>query len=158
MPNWCNNSFTVSHEDPEMIAKFVSGVREGNLFETFIPYGDWDYNTSVEKWGTKWDISSGDATIVEDGKSASGWFDTAWSPAIAAYERLEELGFELDVLYHEPGMCFAGQYHNGTDDCYEYDFSNEDWRDFIGNDDVLEYLEQEYESWLEWNEEENNNV
>ena len=35
MPNWCTNSFTVSHEDPEMIAKFARGVNEGNLFETF---------------------------------------------------------------------------------------------------------------------------
>ena len=46
MPNWCTNSFTVSHQDPEMISKFARGVNEGNLFETFVPLscGEWDYN------------------------------------------------------------------------------------------------------------------
>ena len=154
MPNWCTNSFEVSHSDPVMVAKFVEAVRAGNLFETFIPYGDWDYSTSVEQWGTKWDISSGDGVISADGTSASGWFDTAWSPAIAAYEKLEGLGFELNVIYHEPGMGFAGQYIQGEDDYYEYNFSVKDWREDIHNDDVLEYLENEYESWLSWQDDE----
>ena len=52
MPNWCTNSFTVSHQDPEMISKFARGVNEGNLFETFVPLscGEWDYNTACEEW------------------------------------------------------------------------------------------------------------
>ena len=155
MPNWCSNSFDVSHQDPAMIAKFADAVKVGNLFETFIPLssGEWDYDTALIEWGTKWDITSGDVSISEDGKDASGWFDTAWGPGIRAYEKLEELGFELSVLYHESGMCFAGQYSQGDDDCYEYDFGNENWRDDIPNDDVREFLEQEYEAWLEWNEE-----
>jgi hypothetical protein len=139
-----------------MVTKFVEAVRAGNLFETFVPLttGEWDYNTAVEEWGTKWDISSGDGDLSDDGKSASGWFDTAWGPGIAAYEKLEELGFELNVIYYEPGMCFAGQYIQGEDDYYEYDFSNENWRDDILNEDVLEYLENEYENWLSWQEDE----
>ena len=155
MPNWCTNSFTVSHQDPEMIRKFARCVNEGNLFETFVPLssGEWDYNTACEEWGTKWDISSGDVSVSEDGKSAHGWFETAWGPGIAAYEKLEELGFELNVLYHEPGMAFAGNYVQGEDECVEYDFSNPDWREDIGNDDILELLENEYEHWLMWNEE-----
>jgi hypothetical protein len=155
MPNWCLNSFDVSHQDPAMITKFADAVKAGNLFETFVPLssGEWDYNVAVEEWGTKWDITAGDVSISEDGKDASGWFDTAWGPGIRAYEKLEELGFELSVLYHESGMCFAGQYIRGEDDCYEYDFGNENWRDDILNDDVMEFLEQEYENWLEWNEE-----
>jgi hypothetical protein len=139
-----------------MVAKFVEAVRAGNLFETFVPLSSvegWDYNTAVDEWGTKWDITAGDADVYDDGKSASGWFETAWGPGIRAYERLEALGFELNVLYHEPGMCFAGQYIQGEDEYYEYDFGNENWRDDILNDDVKEYLEQEYESWLEWNQE-----
>ena len=157
MPNWCSNSFTVCHQDPEMIRKFARGVNEGNLFETLIPLssGEWDYNTAVEEWGTKWDISGGDVNVSEDGKSADGWFETAWSPAIAAYEKLEELGFTLDVLYHEPGMTYAGHYYDGTDECFEYDFGNENWREYIADEDVLELLENEYEHWQMWNDEEN---
>ena len=99
MPNWCSNSFTVCHQDPEMIRKFARGVNDGNLFETLIPLssGEWDYNTAVEEWGTKWDISGGDVNVSEDGKSADGWFETAWSPAIAAYEKLEELGYVTTI-------------------------------------------------------------
>ena len=37
MPNWCNNSLLVSHPDKEMMAKFAAGVKNGNLFDTFIP-------------------------------------------------------------------------------------------------------------------------
>jgi hypothetical protein len=146
-----------------MIAKFVAGVREGNLFDTLVPLSckDWDYSIAVEEWGTKWDVSSGDATIADDGKSASGWFDTAWSPPINAFYRLDELGFDLDVLYNEPGMCFAGHYTTETDDvCVEYDFTNKDWREEItktlSDPDLMELLESEYESWLDWYEENNN--
>ena len=140
-----------------MIRKFARGVNDGNLFETLIPLStkEWDYNAACEEWGTKWDISGGDVNVSEDGKSADGWFETAWSPAIAAYEKLEELGFELNVLYHEPGMCYAGQYVQGDNEYVEYDFSNPDWREDLLNDDILELLENEYEHWQMWNDEEN---
>lgn len=156
MPNWCSNSFTVSHEDPEMIRKFARGVNEGTLFSDLVPLStkEWDYNTAVEEWGTKWDISGGDVSVSEDGKSCYGWFETAWSPAIAAYEKLEELGFSLEVMYHEPGMVYAGKYSDGVDICYEYDFSKENWREGIDDTDVLELLECEYENWQQWNSEE----
>lgn len=156
MPNWCSNSFMVSHEDAAMITKFAEAVKAGNLFETFIPLstGDWEYNIAVDEWGTKWDATGGDVSISEDGKEASGWFDTAWGPGIIAYEKMCELGFELEVIYHEPGMCFAGKFSPPDEEYYvEYNFANENWRDDVDDDQVLELLEYEYESWLEWNEE-----
>lgn len=156
MPNWCWNSFSVSHEDPAMITKFVEAFKTGDLFQTFIPLssGEWDYATACLEWGTKWDVSSdADITVDPDGKSASGFFDTAWGPAIEAYSKLCDLGFDLDVLYHEPGMCFAGHFTGGEDYCTEYDFTDENWRDNIADEDLLDLLESEYENWLEWNSE-----
>jgi len=158
MPNWCNNTFSVSHEDPAMIAKFAAALKEDKLFETFVPLstkdGEWDYSTAIETWGSKWDASYGDVTIDEDGKSCYGWFDTPWGPAIAAYEKLYDHGFEVDVIYHEPGMCFAGHFSSPFDDEYfEYNFEDENWRDEITDPEVLEFLEQEYENWLQWQEE-----
>jgi hypothetical protein len=52
-------------------------------------------------------------------------------------------------------MGFAGHYtsENG-DDSYEYDFSNENWRDDIHDEDVVDLLEGEYESYLEYQEDE----
>ena len=160
MPNWCSNSFTVRHEDSAMIERFVNAFKAGTLFQEFIPLssGEWDYNTAVEEWGTKWDISDGDIDVNSDGKSATGWFETAWSPAIEAYSKLTDLGFELDVLYHEPGMAYAGHY-TSTDGDYsvEYDFSNKDWRKRLEeycDSDLLDLLDSEYDSYLMWNEEE----
>jgi len=156
MPNWCSNSFTVSHEDAAMITKFAEAFKTGDLFQTFIPLssGEWDYATACLEWGTKWDVSSdADITVDPDGKSASGFFDTAWGPAIEAYSKLCDLGFDLDVLYHEPGCCFAGHFTGGEDYCTEYDFTDENWRDNIADEDLLDLLESEYENWLEWNSE-----
>jgi hypothetical protein len=58
-------------------------------------------------------------------------------------------------------MCFAGHYTTETDDvCVEYDFTNKDWREEItktlSDPDLMELLESEYESWLDWYEENNN--
>jgi hypothetical protein len=158
MPNWCQNNFTVSHKDAEMITKFVEALQENKLFETFVPLptenGEWAYGIAIETWGTKWDVSNGNVSIDSVGKSCNGWFETAWGPGIRAYEKLSELGFEVDVTYHEPGMCFAGRFTSPDEDyCVEYNFENENWRDEIEDEEVLEFLEYEYESWLEWRQE-----
>jgi hypothetical protein len=140
-----------------MITKFAEAVREGNLFETFIPLstGEWDYSVAINEWGTKWDVTEGDANIDPDGKSCYGWFETAWGPGIIAYEKLSELGFDVDITYHESGMCFAGRFTSPDEDyCVEYNFENENWRDEIDDDEVRELLENEYEAWLEWKNEE----
>lgn len=150
MPNWCNGNFTVSHEDPNMITKFVAAFSEGKLFETFIPFpGEWDYGWCSENWGTKWDANCIDISEEADGLSAYGFMETAWGPPIAAFEALEELGFKIDCTYHEPGLAFAGRYCDGEDNCYEYDFSHPDWRDGIDDEDVAEMLDEEYDMWLE---------
>jgi hypothetical protein len=157
MPNWCQNTFTVSHEDAAMITKFAETVRAGTLFETFVPLssGEWDYSTAVDEWGTKWDITAGDVNIESDGKTCTGWFETAWGPGINAYEKLSDLGFDVDITYLETGMCFAGRFTSPDEDyCVEYNFEDENWRDKIDDDEVLEMLESEYESWKEWQEEE----
>jgi hypothetical protein len=160
MPNWCDNSLSVSHPDKEMMAKFAEGIHNGNLFETFIPMPenteDW-YGWHVEKWGTKWDVCEGEFNLEEDGLSGNGWFNTAWGPPIAAFEALKELGFSIDALYHECGMGFAGTWIDGEDDYidnyYEL-FEQEDWHDQVDNDDLRDLLEAEYDSWLSNREEE----
>lgn len=160
MPNWCDNSITVSHPDKEMMVKFASAVTDGILFGTFIPMPesetDW-YGWNVDNWGTKWDVSDGNFDLEEDGLSGHGWFNTAWGPPIAAFEKLQELGFSIDALYHECGMGFAGTWEDGEEhyvDNYYDMFQEKDWRNQVGNEDLLNLLEAEYESWLESNKEE----
>ena len=159
MPNWCMNQFTVKHEDEEMLNMFVEAVNNGNLFQTFIPMpeeykeGDRWYGWSVSNWGTKWDISNGAIAEFVDKNTAKGFFDTAWSPPIEAFNKLTDMGFELDVLYDEEGMAFIGVFNSVYgEQTYEYNFEDPEWRVGIDNDAVLEILEERYDMWLEQQE------
>ena len=144
MPNWTNNSLTLSHSESAMITKAAEALKAGNFLETFIPipdelkgttspapdtapsvvyngseYSDW-YSFCVNEWGTKWDVESyGNPTISENGLTLQCGFDSAWSPPTNAYLKLEELGFEVNALYYEPGMGFCGEYSEGFDQTYE---------------------------------------
>jgi hypothetical protein len=79
---------------------------------------DW-YDYCVNEWGTKWDVGGDGMTCeIEDGRISTS-FDSAWSPPIAAYEKLVDLGFSVRAYYYEGGMCFAGVWEDGDDDYYD---------------------------------------
>jgi hypothetical protein len=80
-------------------------------------YTTW-YEHNINEWGTKWDVSSDNVEIV-DANTVTAGFDSAWSPPITAYERLIELGFEVEAFYYEPGMGFVGKWVDGIDEYYE---------------------------------------
>lgn len=145
MPNWCNNSLTISHTDPAMIARAREAFKSERLLSEFIPvpkaladtisgsfsdvdeqaalhaqtmnnlstygYANW-YDFCVGEWGTKWDISGGEITGESD-TCLTMYFDTAWSPPIEAYHKLDEQGFNIEAMYYEPGMAFCGEYTTG---------------------------------------------
>jgi hypothetical protein len=78
-------------------------------------YGNW-YDFSVGEWGTKWDVGGdGQSDIHPDGKMLHTSFDSAWSPPVNAYYKLEELGFTVNAMYYEGGMCYAGEFSDGCD-------------------------------------------
>jgi hypothetical protein len=95
-------------------------------------YGNW-YDYCVGEWGTKWDTGEQGNNDINpnDPKMLTAGFDTAWAPPIAAYEKLMDLGFTVKAMYFEPGMCFAGIWEDGHDDCYQ------DWGDSQGAKDTL---------------------
>lgn len=143
MPNWCNNGITLRHADPAMIDRVVKGKEgllmeflptpqalidtvagsfgddekqrelEARQAENIRLYGakDW-YDWNIANWGTKWDVSL-ENVDREDANTVSAAFDSAWSPPIEAYQKLEELGFEIEAKYYEPGMAFCGTYETG---------------------------------------------
>jgi hypothetical protein len=145
------NKLTVTHEDKSMLDKFEKAYRNDWTIETFYPTprdpGDptmmmgedkamskddnvnnnW-YLWRIANWGTKWDIGCGDGYGLEPTRvdnELSITFDSAWSPPLGFYERLVVLGFDVQASYFEPGMSFAGIWHNGEDNFYEGD-----WNDF----------------------------
>ena len=79
-------------------------------------YGNW-YDYCVGEWGTKWDVGGqGQSDIHPDGKMLHTSFDSAWSPPVNAYVKLEELGFGVNAMYYEGGMGYAGAYGDGNDE------------------------------------------
>jgi hypothetical protein len=90
-------------------------------------YNDW-YSFCVNEWGTKWDVGA-DGNPAQDipGGLMLG-FDSAWSPPIAAYEKLCAMGFRIRAMYYEGGMAFAGIWEGNEDECnddyYEYGSMN----------------------------------
>lgn len=121
-----------SYSDPKDQAE-LEALREHNR-KTY-GYSSW-YDFAIGEWGTKWDISngSGDNKIekVENGYTVTLSFDTAWSPPINFYEKLEELEFTVNAMYYEPGVNFCGQYFDGQDETYELNnLSSEDAREQI---------------------------
>jgi hypothetical protein len=82
-------------------------------------YSTW-YDFCINEWGTKWDVGGDDAILNEnDAHSITITFDSAWAPPVNAYEKLEELGFQVRAYYYEPGMQFCGIYEGGYDEYYE---------------------------------------
>ena len=122
-------------------------------------YGNW-YDYCVGEWGTKWDVGGqGQSDIHPDGTMLHTTFDSAWSPPVNAYEKLEQLGFKVDAMFYESGMAFAGTYSEGCCD----DFSLEDMsadeieRDypeldeaFCISESIREYEADQEEELTEW--------
>ena len=152
MPNWCSNSVSLSHDNPEMIARAVKGYLASSLINEFLPipqdlvdtiagsYGDEDkqrelelkqkanfekygakdwYDWCIAHWGTKWDVGGQDYTQANPNTCRFS-FESAWAPPIQFFEHLESLGFQVEAMYYEPGMCFCGIYTDGFDEYYEY--------------------------------------
>jgi hypothetical protein len=71
-------------------------------------YNTW-YDFCINEWGTKWDINGGEITGESD-TSLTIYFETAWSPPIEAYRKLDEQGFTIEAMYYEPGTPFCGEY------------------------------------------------
>ena len=150
MPNWCANGITLRHADPQMIERVLTGragllmeflptpqelldtvagsmphgperdAHQAQMALNFEKYGakDWyDWNTA--NWGTKWDFNLENVDRV-DANTVTASFDTAWAPPTGAYEKLMDLGFEIEAFYYEPGMQFVGKWADGVDDYIEY--------------------------------------
>lgn len=78
------------------------------------------YDWCVDNWGTKWDVNGDEGNAEEtDPNIASLYFDSAWSPPIAFYNAMCDMGWEITAYYFEPGMNFCGVFDNGDDDYIE---------------------------------------
>lgn len=127
MPNWCDNSVTITGPFTKIKDMWdaISANDETGLLNALVPLdGEWSYSEAVETWGTKWDVASDGLEFVDndDGTaSITGWFDSAWSPPIEAYDTFLENNDDctISASYYEMGLDFAGIYENGVNDYQE---------------------------------------
>jgi hypothetical protein len=144
MPNWCDNTLTLTHEDPSQIDRAIEAFKQGKLCEEFHPCPPflledtgidtgW-YMWRVNNWGTKWDVGGEHATIERfDKNNVYFAFESAWAPPVYFYQFLEELGFAVNAMYYEPGMGFAGRFYDGEDQFVQWT-SLEEARELLDDD------------------------
>lgn len=165
MPNWCSNSVILTHDDRAVVDALVARLEvEGNdvFFQHVhpMPEGteDW-YSWCVENWGTKWDTSQ--LFWSQDDKSLFITCETAWSPPVGVYRKLEEQGWKVDAMYYETGCVYIGRFRDGQEEDYEWNFENENSLDHIPEDllawsglqeDLMMYLAEQEEEEKNWND------
>jgi hypothetical protein len=145
MPNWCSNTFTIKGDVDSLRPLWEATQQEDNpqFLEAIAPIGDWEYGNAVNTWGTKWDVNTDGMEFEDHGDGTatlSGWFDSAWSPPIEAFNTLagDLDSCYIELYYFEPGMAFVGYWSSeGGDDHYEIDPDAED----MG---IPEYLEEHF--------------
>ena len=150
MPNWCDNTVYITHDDPKKIQILVDAWKANKFFGTIYPEPDynkvevrptfpqikgnndpvkpesawWDWR--VQNWGTKWEITTDEAYIDIHENEIRVGFSTAWSPPTGIYDRLVNDGYSVDAYYYESGCAFCGHYSDGNDETYGID-GNWEW-------------------------------
>lgn len=150
MPNWCDNTVYITHDDPKKIQILVDAWKANKFFGTIYPEPDynkvkvspmfpeikgnndpvspesawWDWR--VRNWGTKWEINTDEAYIDIHENEIKVGFSSAWSPPTGIYDRLVDDGYGVNALYYEGGCAFCGQYVDGSDETYGID-GNWEW-------------------------------
>ena len=143
MPNWCNNSVSFDHDDPEMMRRLndaagralcpdncaVCSGREPRsaehvvgFFEEFVPFPaehGWDYGWCNLHWGVKWDARD------IDGEDSQYHFNTPWGPPIEFYDAMTDLGFKVKAFYEELGDRLVGVYEHGENNRYRLEFRSD---------------------------------
>lgn len=166
MPNWCSNAITIKGPVDKIRALWDAAnpnSEYAGLLEAMVPIGEWDYDTAVSKWGTKWDVNGEGLEFTDNGDGTAtieGWAESAWSPPIEAFATYcganDDVTAQLD--YFEPGMAFIGRWTDAD--------GKATWEDVgqlakNGTDDpVLDQLMEDFNvwDWFETDEDDEENL
>jgi hypothetical protein len=180
MPNWCNNSIRI-YGDEGTIRTLTAVLKSlktddeeqsSDVFKALIgipPHmseGDYKekwYDTNIEWFGTKWDISYSEDLFTFSKDEINFSCETAWSPPIPFLQNLCEM-YKVNayLFYSEGGVGFAGQtefnWVQGELEVYDeelgyleglYKFSNEEfWSEVEYKADCILDEEQSLEDFL----------
>lgn len=134
MPNHVFNQATIKG-DKEKIQKILDCFNEEypNMAQAVLPMPkevedgnkegpmpDW-YIWANDNWGTKW--GTYDMSLLESGEDfVTLTFKSAWSPPLALYDKMTDMGYHIEAMYVEQGMQFAGRWIDRMEECYEYKY------------------------------------
>ena len=130
MPNHTDNRVILSHADSKMIDDIynVMNTEDTGLLNHITPMPKelegtsgfdengatgW-YSWRLDNWGTKWDIYETHCTRI-DANTLSMTFYTAWSPPIPVFDKLTDMGYEINARYLDEGWMYVGEYVDGFD-------------------------------------------
>lgn len=138
MPNWCDNTVTITG-DKDKVKAIWNSIDSGTGFLNALrPEPDYDavevepaypsndgkpdpmpawWNWRVVNWGTKWEVdTTGQFTFEIDNANEdatlTGYFESAWSPPIEALQYYADQNPDVyvEIKYYEPLMCFIGKW------------------------------------------------
>ena len=127
MPNWCNNNITISGDEGTIRTltavlkslKTDDEEQSSDVFKSLIGLpqhmsdGDYKekwYDTNIEWFGTKWDISYEESAFTFTKDEISFFCETAWSPPIPFLQHLCEMyKVNANLFYSEGGVGFSGE-------------------------------------------------
>ena len=141
MPNWCNNNITISGDEGTIRTltavlkslKTSDEEQSSDVFKSLIGLpqhmsdGDYKekwYDTNIEWFGTKWDISYEESSFTFTKDEISFFCETAWSPPIPFFQHLCEMyKVNANLFYSEGGVGFSGEttftWNDGELDVYD---------------------------------------
>jgi len=185
MPNWCSNNISISGPTETIKQLWEDANREdGGLLSAMAPQPEdmfhgnlgeaerkeceeqgipnW-YDWQVSNWGTKWDVSTEGLEFTDNGDGTAmieGWFDSAWSPPIGAYEKFSDDmdNCHIEASYYEGGMDFGGFWSSEDGDefldgCHaEYKLPEDQQSDLFKRIDEEYNLSENYAMWEEEDE------
>ena len=139
MPNWCNNNIRIYGDEGTIrtLTAVLKGLKqEDKVFESLIglpthlttsQYDENWYDTNVNWFGTKWDISYDQHTFDYTKDDISFSCETAWSPPIPFMENLCKM-YQVNghIYYSEGGIGFTGEttftWQDGELDVFDQEF------------------------------------
>lgn len=125
MPNWCNNSVSITETKEGGLLRFVNAyftndtitkldssqeilfretIKKKGLMSSLLPCLDEEgwHDFNVANWGTKWDVR--DCYVSFYGCEIYLDYDTAWSPNLEFWQMItEEFDIEVSMTSNEPG-------------------------------------------------------
>ena len=119
MANICENWIKVSHDDPEMLKRFVEASQSDTIAQTFCPISEINIQSfgcladaRMQLWGVRHDF--GIEEIKIKGNKISGKFETKWTTPVGVFEALSLWGFRVKACWQELGEHFIGEYRSNT--------------------------------------------